>query len=162
MRRCPSSSARISPGEIRLLRPDIPIVLMSGYSSAPLDERGARSRNPGRSCAKAATEEGHRGVSRARYALTRSALFIQVRSRCACPRPRRHRLGLGGRIGRRWLRTTAIWRATMRSFLAACCASLAIAVIAAVILDSAVQESATTAFSTSEVRALGSPVLRSP
>jgi CheY-like chemotaxis protein len=25
--------------EIRLLRPDIPIVLMSGYSSAPLDER---------------------------------------------------------------------------------------------------------------------------
>jgi hypothetical protein len=40
----------------------------------------------------------------------------------------------------------------MRSFLAACCASLAIAVIAAVILDSAVQESATTAFSTSEVR----------
>jgi CheY-like chemotaxis protein len=25
--------------EIRVLRPDIPIVLMSGYSSAPLDER---------------------------------------------------------------------------------------------------------------------------
>jgi hypothetical protein len=40
----------------------------------------------------------------------------------------------------------------MRSFLAACCVSLAIAVIAAVILDSAVQESATKAFSTSEVR----------
>ena len=40
----------------------------------------------------------------------------------------------------------------MRSFLAACCASLAMAMIAAVILNSAVQESATTAFSTSEVR----------
>ena len=40
----------------------------------------------------------------------------------------------------------------MRSFLAACCVSLAIAVIAAVILDSVVQESVTTAFSTSEVR----------
>jgi hypothetical protein len=40
----------------------------------------------------------------------------------------------------------------MRSFLAACCASLAIALIAAVILDSAIQESATKAFSKSEVR----------
>jgi hypothetical protein len=40
----------------------------------------------------------------------------------------------------------------MRSFLAACCVSLALAVIAAVILDSAFQESAMRAFSTSEVR----------
>jgi hypothetical protein len=40
----------------------------------------------------------------------------------------------------------------MRSFLAACCASLAIAVIAAVLLNSAVQESVATAFATSEVR----------
>jgi hypothetical protein len=43
-------------------------------------------------------------------------------------------------------------RVTMRSFLAACCVSLAIAVMAAVILDFAFQESATRAFSTSEVR----------
>jgi hypothetical protein len=40
----------------------------------------------------------------------------------------------------------------MRSFLAACCVSFAIAVIAAAILKTAVQESATKAFSTSEVR----------
>jgi hypothetical protein len=40
----------------------------------------------------------------------------------------------------------------MRSFLAACGVSLAIAVIAAAILNNAVQESATTAFSTSAVR----------
>jgi hypothetical protein len=39
----------------------------------------------------------------------------------------------------------------MRSFLAACCVSLAIALIAAGFLDS-LQKSATTAFSTSEVR----------
>ena len=39
MRRCPSSSAPSSPVEIRLLRPDIPIVLMSGYSGAQLLER---------------------------------------------------------------------------------------------------------------------------
>ena len=40
----------------------------------------------------------------------------------------------------------------MRSFLAAACASLAIALLAAVILDSVFQESATKAFSKSEVR----------
>jgi hypothetical protein len=40
----------------------------------------------------------------------------------------------------------------MRSFLAACCASLAIALVAAAILDSVVQESAAKAFSKSEVR----------
>ena len=40
----------------------------------------------------------------------------------------------------------------MRSFLAACCVCALIAVIAAAILDSVVQESAITAFSTSEVR----------
>jgi hypothetical protein len=40
----------------------------------------------------------------------------------------------------------------MRSFLAACCVSLTIAVIAAAILNFAVQESATRAFSKSEVR----------
>jgi hypothetical protein len=40
----------------------------------------------------------------------------------------------------------------MRSFLAAVCASLAIALLAAVVLDSVFQESATKAFSKSEVR----------
>jgi hypothetical protein len=40
----------------------------------------------------------------------------------------------------------------MRSFLAACGVSLAIAVIAAAILNTAVQESVATAFSKSEVR----------
>jgi hypothetical protein len=41
---------------------------------------------------------------------------------------------------------------TMRSFLAACCAVIAIALIAAAILDKTVQESASAAFSTSAVR----------
>jgi hypothetical protein len=40
----------------------------------------------------------------------------------------------------------------MRSFIAACLACFVIAVIAAAILDGAVQESATAAFSTSAVR----------
>ena len=40
----------------------------------------------------------------------------------------------------------------MKSFLVACCASFAIAAIAAVLLDSVVQESAAAKFSTSEVR----------
>ena len=40
----------------------------------------------------------------------------------------------------------------MRSFIAACLASFVIAVIAAAILDEAVQKSATAAFSTSAVR----------
>jgi hypothetical protein len=40
----------------------------------------------------------------------------------------------------------------MRSFIAACLASIVIAVIAATILDEAVQKSATAAFSTSAVR----------
>jgi hypothetical protein len=40
----------------------------------------------------------------------------------------------------------------MRSFLAACFVSFVIAVVAATILDKAVQESATAAFSTSAVR----------
>jgi hypothetical protein len=45
-----------------------------------------------------------------------------------------------------------IWRVAVRSFIAACLASFVIAVIAAAILDEAVQESATAAFSTSAVR----------
>jgi hypothetical protein len=40
----------------------------------------------------------------------------------------------------------------MRSFIAACLASFIIAAVAATILDKAVQESATDAFSTSAVR----------
>jgi hypothetical protein len=40
----------------------------------------------------------------------------------------------------------------MRSFVAACVVALVIAVAAAAILDNAVQESATAAFSTSAVR----------
>jgi hypothetical protein len=40
----------------------------------------------------------------------------------------------------------------MRSFIAACLASLVIALIAATILDQVVQKSATDAFSTSAVR----------
>jgi type IV secretory pathway component VirB8 len=42
--------------------------------------------------------------------------------------------------------------AAMRVFLAACCVSIVIAVIAAAILDSMIQQSATDAFSTSAVR----------
>lgn len=45
-----------------------------------------------------------------------------------------------------------IWRASMRSFLAACGVSFAIAVIAAAILNTALQEPVAKAFSTSEVR----------
>jgi hypothetical protein len=44
------------------------------------------------------------------------------------------------------------WRTTMRSFVAACFVVIVIAVVAAAILDKAVQKSATTAFSTSAVR----------
>ena len=67
MRRCPSSSAPRSPEEIHELRPDVPIVLMSGYSGTQLLRACARGRDPG-SPAQAAAEQGHRRVFRARFA----------------------------------------------------------------------------------------------
>jgi signal transduction histidine kinase len=57
--------------EIRLLRPDIPIVLMSGYSGTPA-AACARGRDPGNP-AQTVAKQGHRGVFGACLALTRAA-----------------------------------------------------------------------------------------
>jgi hypothetical protein len=54
--------------EIRLLRPDIPVILMSGYRGAQLRARGGS----GKPCASRCMQD-HRGVFRARLALTGAA-----------------------------------------------------------------------------------------
>jgi hypothetical protein len=66
--------------------------------------------------------------------------------------PVRHATGLNFSIEGASIAPSITGNMNMRSFLAAVCASLAIALLAALVLDSVFQESATKAFSKSEVR----------
>ena len=74
--------------EIRRLRADIPIVLMSGYSGPQLTERARRGRRVGRP-AQAARQPGHRGGAGARHPGARLTAGL---------RPRRSRGAISGAL----------------------------------------------------------------